>query len=163
MVVDLSGVQAKGATTTIQTLISTPVLPPLANTAEPSGDITAAINQQLMGAMECLQQTSPSPQPLSSGTALHRNSHHLQLRGLCQQPENQKIPSGQRGWTPSPPVPMATLMETSLQVAIPAGTLSFAHVTPQLLQPTLSKTLQMVGIPLSHGLRPPPSVDQSVS
>ena len=35
-------------------------------------------------------------------------------------------------------VPMATLMQMPLQVAITAGTLSFTHVTLQLLQPTLT-------------------------
>ena len=52
MEVDLSGMQPESITTAIQTPHSTPVLPPPADTAEPSGDITATINLQLMGTMK---------------------------------------------------------------------------------------------------------------
>ena len=53
MEVDLSGMQPESITTTIQTLTSMLVLPPPpADTAKPSSDIMAAINLQLMGAME---------------------------------------------------------------------------------------------------------------
>ena len=59
MEVDLSGVQPESVTMAIQTPNSTPILPPPAGTAGPSGNITAAINLQLIGAMELLQQASP--------------------------------------------------------------------------------------------------------
>ena len=49
--VDLSGVQSESIKTTIQTPQSTTILLPPADTAEPSSDITAAINLQLTGTM----------------------------------------------------------------------------------------------------------------
>ena len=58
--VNLSGMQSQSVTTTIQTPQTTPILPiPPAYIAEPSSDIAAAINLQLMGALVCLQQVSP--------------------------------------------------------------------------------------------------------
>ena len=52
MIVDLGSMQAEGITTNTQTLTSTDILPPPGDTAEPSDDITAAINLPLMGTME---------------------------------------------------------------------------------------------------------------
>ena len=53
-----------------------------------------------------------------------------------------------------PSVPMATLLpaiqtmaQMSLLVPIQAGTLSFAHITPWILQSNLPKTLQMASLP----------------
>ena len=48
----LGSMQSVCITTAIKTPTSTPVLPLPANTTEPSGDITATINLQLMGALE---------------------------------------------------------------------------------------------------------------
>ena len=80
MVVDLSSMQSEGITATIQTPLSMPVLPPSpTDTTEPSGDATAAINLQLMGAMEQLQQASSITKPPFPTVAHQGNSHHLQL------------------------------------------------------------------------------------
>ena len=38
-------------------------------------------------------------------------------------------------------------MQMPPQVPIPTGPFSFAHITPQILQPTLPKTLQMISLP----------------
>ena len=57
--VDLSGMQSESITNTIQTPQSTPILPPPADTAEPSSNITAVINLWLIGTMKQLQEASP--------------------------------------------------------------------------------------------------------
>ena len=100
---DLSAMQAEGITTTIQTLklYTSPT----------------SLQQTLLSLlMTALQQSTcssqapwcdccrlcPLPQPLFPSTAHQGISHHLQIWGLCQQPKNWKIPSGQRGQTPLP-------------------------------------------------------------
>ena len=45
----------------------------------------------------------------------------------------------------TPTIPIMT--QTSPQAPIPAGALSFTHITPQILQPTLPKTSQMMNFP----------------
>ena len=65
--VDLSSVQPKSVSTTIPVPITTLVLPlSLANTVEPPSDITTAINLQLQGALEWLQQASSTSSALMS-------------------------------------------------------------------------------------------------
>ena len=56
--VDLSVMQSESVTIANQTPQSIPILSPPADTAEPSGNITAVINLQLMGAMKWLQEAS---------------------------------------------------------------------------------------------------------
>ena len=68
---------------------------------------------------------------------LEGNSH-------CQQLENQETPLRPEGTDSITPASMATLLQMSLQAAIPAGNLSFTQVTSHL---PLPKTPQMVGIP----------------
>ena len=59
--VDLSIVQSESMTNAIQAPTTTLGLPPsLANTIEPSSNITAAINLQLKGGLEWLQWASPT-------------------------------------------------------------------------------------------------------
>ena len=53
------------------------------------------------------------------------------------------------------PVVVVTLMQMSPQAVIPAGTLSFAHITPQLLQPILPKILQVASVPFVTWLQAP--------
>ena len=80
MVVDLGGMQSDAVTAALQIPHSMPVLPPPpADSTGPSDDTTAAINLQIMGAMEQLQQASSIAQAFVSGTAWKGNSCHLQL------------------------------------------------------------------------------------
>ena len=141
MVVDLCVMQPEGVTATIQTPLSTPVLPPPpTDTTDPSGDATAAINLQLMGVLEQLQQASsitpasiswhnmPRKQPLSAG--------------LVALPAAEKLedPFRPKGKDTVISVPTAIfiqmiliVMQMPVQAFIPTGTFSSAHVTPQTL------------------------------
>ena len=137
MVVDLGSVQPEGITTTIQTPHSTPVPPPPpADTAEPSSDTTAAINLQLMGAMEQLQQASSiTPASVSWHSTPQKQPPYAGL-GILPAAKELEDPFSPEVMVSITSVPMVTftptipsVMQMSLQVPIPAGALSFAHIT----------------------------------
>ena len=152
--------QPEGVTTTIQTPSNLhQSYPLLADTTEPSGDITAIINLQLTGCYGVIVAGFPcQPSLLSPGTAYQGNSHHLQIWVLCQQLKNWKTSFRPDGMDYITSVPVGTftptimiVMQMSPQVPIPAGTLSFAHITPQILQLIPVKdTAQMMHLPFYH-------------
>ena len=101
--VDLSSVQPGSGTTAIQTPTTTPVLPPLwPIPLSPPRTLplqrSTCISGEPWSGCSGLPQ---SPQPLFPGTILQGDSHHQWPWGLHPHLEEQKIPSGQRGQTPS--------------------------------------------------------------
>ena len=137
MIVDLGGVQPEGITTTIQTPNSTPVQPPPADTAEPSSNITVAINMQLMGTIEQLQEASPITPASFSWHSTPRKQPPSAALGALPAAKESDDPFRPEGMASITSVPMAIFMPTipivmqmSPQVHIPAGALSFTHITP---------------------------------
>ena len=134
MVVDLSGVQSEGITDTIQTLLSMPVLPPPpADTTEPSGDATGAINLQLTGAMEQLQQASSITPASVSQLSMPRKQPPSAASGALPAAEELGDPFRPKGMDTVTSVPMviftATIpivMQMPLHVPIPTGAFSCA-------------------------------------
>ena len=116
---DINGVQSESIRTAVQTPQSTPILLPPADTAEPSSSIAAAINLQLTGAMKQLQE----PSPVTSASASQHSTPVRQPLPAARESENPLRSEGTDSITPAP---MATLLLMSLQVATPAGILSFA-------------------------------------
>ena len=153
MVVHLSSAQPEDITTINQTPNSTPILPHQADTAEPSGDIIAVINLQLMGTMEQLQQSSPISPAAVSWHSTPRKQPQSAALGTLPAAKELKDPFRPEGMDSITSVPMVTfttailiMIQTSPQVPIPAGALSFTHVTPWILQLTLPKTPQMISL-----------------
>ena len=128
MEVDLSGMQPESITTAIQTPHSTSVLPP-------SRHCWAfwqyhCSNQPVAHGCPGSDCSRLPPSPQSTSMALQGNSHHLQLSGALLAVGESEDPLRPEGMDCGTPVPMATLMQMSLQAATPADTLSFAYITP---------------------------------
>ena len=135
--VDLSIVQPESMTTAIQAPTTTLVLPPLwpiplslpMTSPWPS---TYSSRRLWRG---CIRPP-PQPQPLSPGALCQGESCHQWLWAFCPQLEKQKIPSGQRGWTP----PSLPQWQPSCrcpcgwphQVAPPASLMLLTHCSSQL-------------------------------
>ena len=155
MVVDLSGMQPKNVTAIPQTPLSNPDLPPPpTDTTEPSGHVTAAINLQLMGAIEWLQQASSiAPASISQQSLLRKLPPSIALGALpaAKELEDPFRPEGADTVTSAPMAIFTStipiMMQMSLQAPIPSGAFSSTHITPQPFQPTLPKTLQMPSHP----------------
>ena len=155
IVVDLSSTQPEDVTAIPQTPHSMLVLPPPpTDTTEPFSDITAAINLQLMGIQEWLQQASPiAPTSISQQSMSRKQPPSAALGALLAVNKSQDSfrPEGMDTGTMAPVASFTPtiliMMQMSLHVPIPTGALSSAHATPWPIQPTLPKTLQMLSHP----------------
>ena len=153
MVVNLGGMQPEGITATIQTPTLHQFYPPPSDTAEPSSDTTAAINLQLMGTMEQLQQASPIAPASVSWHSMPRKQPPFTALGALPAAKELEDPFRPEGMDPVTSVPVVTftptipiVMQMSSQASIPADAFSFTHITPWILQLTLPKTLQMMSL-----------------
>ena len=143
--VDLSSMQPESVTTNILVPTTAPVLPPsLANTVETPGDITMAINLQLQGTLEWLQQTSPpASAPVSQHRTLRKEPPPVTL-GASPSTREREDPIRPEGMDSAIPAPTAIIMQMPPWVATPGSTPSFTHITHLLLQPTMPKTPEVV-------------------
>ena len=143
--VDLGSIQPDGMTTATQAPTTTPALPHLQPIPLSHHDITTAINLKLQGALEQLQWTSPTASaPVSQCSMPRREPPSVALGALPSTRETEYTlkPEG----TSAIPAPMATLMQTSPQVATPGDTPSLLHVTYLLLQSIVPKTLEVASM-----------------
>ena len=153
MVVDLGSMQSEAVTATLQIPHSTPVLPPPPTyTTEPSDDTTAAINLQLMSAMEQLQQASSiAPASISKQSMPWKQPSSAAL-GAPPAAKELEDPLQPKGTETATSVPMVIftpiipiMMQMPLQVPIPTDAHSPPHHSLNIL--ALLKTLLMMSFP----------------
>ena len=154
MVVDLRSMQPEGVATTIQTPNSTPVLSPSSRQCwafwlhhcsnQPAAHgcygVTAASFPHHPSCCILAQHTKETATICSSGAP-----------PAAKELEDPFRPEGMYSITSVPIATFTTtipiMMQMSPQVHIPAGALSFTHITPQILQLTLPKTPKITSLP----------------
>ena len=144
--VEPGSVQPESMTSAIQAPTNTLVLPPLwsilLSLPMTSPDPSTYSSRGPWSGCSRLPPTALAP---VSWCSMSRREPPSVALGILPQPEKQKIPSGQRGQTPSA-LPNCNPMQMSLWPATPGGTPCFTHITHPLLQPTVPKILEVASM-----------------
>ena len=137
---DLISLQPNSVTITIEAPTTIPgTTPSLATAVESSHDITVAINQQLQGALEQLQQASPPSQTPDSLHSMPKRELPSVALGTLPPCEVAGGPSEPNEEDPAVPASMASPTQASLWVAMPEDVPSIAHISHSPSLPTMLK------------------------
>ena len=147
---DLSSVQPNSSTTTIQAK-TTLVLPPSpAATVKPSCNIAMAINQQLQGALEQLQQASPTDlTPVSLHSMPKREPPSVAL-GTLPPSEVTEGPPRPNEEDPAILAQMASPTQISPWLAMPEDIPSIVHISHSPSPLTMPKFPEAASTPIPH-------------